>query len=153
MQKIGVGQSIQILANVGVIAGIVFLGYEMRQNTQVARQEAYSSFAQSINDVNTTIMASPELAAIIARASEGASRSEFSRAEQLQYDLAIIGLVRVFEGHYQSLEDDIVDESYFRTVSTGTGPWAQAYFREYWPQVRPTFDPEFVEYFEELLPE
>ena len=32
MKKIDLGQTIQILANVGVIAGIVFLGFEIRQN-------------------------------------------------------------------------------------------------------------------------
>ncbi len=32
MKKLDLGQTITILANVGVIAGIVFLGYELRQN-------------------------------------------------------------------------------------------------------------------------
>jgi hypothetical protein len=31
MTKINVGQAIQILANLGVIAGIVFLGIELQQ--------------------------------------------------------------------------------------------------------------------------
>lgn len=153
MTKIDLGQTIQIIANVGVIAGIVFLGYEMRQNTQVARQEAYSSFTQSITDVNTTLMSNSELAEIVARAREGARRSDFSPTEQFQYDLTIVSLVRVFEGLYQSLEEGIVDESYFDTIREGTGPWSQDYFREYWPIVRQTFDPEFVEFFEERLPE
>ena len=33
MKKIDVGQMIQILANIGVIAGIVFLGVELQQNS------------------------------------------------------------------------------------------------------------------------
>ena len=46
MKKIDLGQSITILANLGVIAGIVFLGYEMRQNTIAVRSAA----AQGIVD-------------------------------------------------------------------------------------------------------
>ena len=38
MKKIDLGQTLTILANVGVIAGIVFLGYELRQNTLVLRR-------------------------------------------------------------------------------------------------------------------
>ena len=33
MKKFDLNQMIGILANMGVIAGIAFLGYEMRQNT------------------------------------------------------------------------------------------------------------------------
>ncbi len=37
MKKIDLGQTISILANFGVIAGIVFLGLEIRQSTAVAQ--------------------------------------------------------------------------------------------------------------------
>ena len=35
MKKTDLGQAIQVLANVGVIAGIVFLAVETRQNNQL----------------------------------------------------------------------------------------------------------------------
>lgn len=148
MKKIDLGQTITILANIGVIAGIVFLAYEMRQNTQVARQEAYSSFTQSITDVNTTIMDSEQLAELIARAREGAMPEDFTEAERVRLDLTNIALIRVYEGLYQSLEEGIVDQSYFDTMRRSRGPWSQNYFRETWPASRGTFDPEFVEFFE-----
>ena len=37
MKKIDLGQAINTLANVGVITGIVFLGFELRQNQTVGR--------------------------------------------------------------------------------------------------------------------
>ena len=39
MKKIDFGQSITILANLGVIAGIVFLGVELNQNQQTLEQQ------------------------------------------------------------------------------------------------------------------
>jgi hypothetical protein len=45
MTKVDVGQTIQILANVGVIAGIVFLGFELRQNNALLQEQARSQFA------------------------------------------------------------------------------------------------------------
>lgn len=87
MKKIDLGQTINTLANVGVIAGIVFLGYEMRQNTQVARQEAYGTFAQSVIEVGHTITSNPQLADLIAQIQDGKSREEFAPLERVQRDL------------------------------------------------------------------
>ncbi len=40
MKKIALGQTITILANLGVIAGIVFLGYELQQNNELLTAQA-----------------------------------------------------------------------------------------------------------------
>jgi hypothetical protein len=40
MKKIDLGQGIGILANPGVLVGIAFLAYEMRQNTAAIREGA-----------------------------------------------------------------------------------------------------------------
>lgn len=40
MKKIDIGQGIGILANLGVIAGIVFLAVELRQNNELLQAEA-----------------------------------------------------------------------------------------------------------------
>jgi len=40
MRKIDLGQTISIMANVGVIAGIAFLAVEMRQNNDLLRTQA-----------------------------------------------------------------------------------------------------------------
>ncbi len=45
MQKIEFQQLVSILANVGVIAGIVFLGYELRQNNDLMASEARATYA------------------------------------------------------------------------------------------------------------
>ena len=54
---IDVAQAVQIVANVGVLASLVFLGHELRQNTKVARQAAYNAFTQEINALNLSIAA------------------------------------------------------------------------------------------------
>ena len=64
MKKIDLGQTINILANVGVIAGIVFLAFELQQNNellgaqiQAYRFETYRGFANGIQ-ANTTLFRS-----------------------------------------------------------------------------------------------
>ena len=46
MKKIDIGQTITILANIGVITGIIFLGFELRQNNQILiAQASYTQFS------------------------------------------------------------------------------------------------------------
>jgi len=68
MKKIGFGQKISILANVGVIAGIVFLAIEVRQNQETleeqntlamlsARDAAFDTYSAA----RTRMLENPEL--------------------------------------------------------------------------------------------
>ena len=52
MKKIDPGQTIQILANVGVIAGIAFLAVELRQNNELLR----SSSRQALLDHDLSLV-------------------------------------------------------------------------------------------------
>lgn len=52
MKKIDLGQTIQILANVGVIAGIVFLAIELQQNNELQR----SSSRQALLDHDLSLV-------------------------------------------------------------------------------------------------
>ena len=47
MKKIDLGQTITILANVGVIAGIVFLAIELRQNNEYMAANARYDLLQN----------------------------------------------------------------------------------------------------------
>jgi hypothetical protein len=61
MKKFGLGNTISILANIGVIAGIVFLGLEIQQSTVVAQTSSYQQSTAKMADVRATIASDPEL--------------------------------------------------------------------------------------------
>lgn len=48
MKSIDLGQTITILANVGVIAGLIFLGYELHQNNEFLEQQERYTFLQNV---------------------------------------------------------------------------------------------------------
>jgi hypothetical protein len=68
MKKIDLGQMITILANLGVIAGIVFLAFEIRQNTAQLRAEAAYSIHQDAQRLNESIYRDEDFADLIIRA-------------------------------------------------------------------------------------
>ena len=54
---IGVSETVSILANIGVIAGIIFLVLEIRQNNSLLTAQARYSLRQYRSDVADTILA------------------------------------------------------------------------------------------------
>ncbi len=48
MKKFDVGQTIQIIANIGVIAGIFFVGFELQQNTVAVKSEASNGIQEIV---------------------------------------------------------------------------------------------------------
>ena len=75
MRKIDLGQTITILANVGVIAGIIFLGFELQQNQRMM-------MAQTRNEISRTSIElqqsnrEPTQASVIVRGIRGESLTE-----------------------------------------------------------------------------
>ena len=137
----------QLLAAGSVVLSLLFVGYEIRQNTQVARQEAYLAFTQEMNALSYSITNDAELAALQGRVMDGALADEFDSGQRLRIELTFISLVRVWEGLYRSRTVGIADDAYFSGLR-GSGPYQTAYFRSFWPTIRETVTPEFAEYFE-----
>ena len=62
MKKIDFAQLITILANVGVVIGLVFLALEIRQNTAQMRTQGAYSIIQSVETLNQAIYSDAEFA-------------------------------------------------------------------------------------------
>ncbi len=71
MKKLDVGQLASILANLGVIAGILLLVVEIRQNNNLVAEEAQRACGESIREGYTQMADNGELAAIWAKEEKG----------------------------------------------------------------------------------
>ena len=106
MKKLSLGQTITILANVGVIAGIVFLGVELRQNSEAAELQAAQSYVNLTQELDFRIVDDPSLIALFLTSPE--SRSP---VESVRMDRWIFGVLRTWEnGHYLHSRGVLDDE-------------------------------------------
>ena len=71
MKKIDLGQSITILANVGVIVGIIFLAIEIQQNNQLLRAEAIGAVLETRMSRNDQIVANEGVAELVTKRERG----------------------------------------------------------------------------------
>ncbi len=62
MKKMDLGQAIGVLANIGVIANIVFLAIEINQNTRSEEISAYQELMSQISRISELAIQNPEAA-------------------------------------------------------------------------------------------
>lgn len=82
MKKIDFGQTIAILANLGVIAGIIFLVFELQQNNEMIRGQTRSQLAKDVIDLFQSNMSDDTYADLLVRGNSG---EELSTVERYQY--------------------------------------------------------------------
>ena len=72
-----------LLANIGVLGGILFLAYEIRQNTSQMRTEASHSITEMVYLLNSDVYSDPNLTDLIIRGNQ--DFNNLSANEQKRY--------------------------------------------------------------------
>ena len=108
MKKIDLGQTLGLLANVGVIAGIVFLAIELHQNNELLEAEANLELARNRISANETLLANGELATAFLRGLEG---QELSALDQFRLQRFYISVFTRWEWEYSRFLDGLIDEA------------------------------------------
>ena len=102
MKKIDLGQAITILANVGVIAGIVFLAMELQQNNALlAAQASYSQFSIERERRTRLIENIGGIADIVVREMDG---EPLSTVEGIRLSMNWLDIVDSWEWQFRELE-------------------------------------------------
>lgn len=138
-----------LLANIGVLAGLVVLIIEVRQNTSELQNEIDVAIWNMSSEQAGLVVQDAEFAKLLARA-EVENWSEFSRDER--YRLTVFwGLLvdrlelqfRLYDRSGRRLDmDSIVFPEQFLH---------QANFRNWWIEHKHIYHPTFITFFEELL--
>lgn len=116
MKKIDLGQTISILADIGVIAGIVFLAYELRQNTLATEIASAQNVITNIGDRNAVIIESDEFANILLRAESG---GQLTPSESLRLNLLFSDAYRGWQSIFLQHERGALDYS----IASGRNPF------------------------------
>ena len=146
MKKIDLGQTLGILANVGVIAGIVFLAFELRQNNELlVAQTTYSQFAID-REQRIAIMQTDGLLEAMVKARNDSPLSEIEdlRLQFLYNDMVDTWRWQSREVQAGRLPNDFIDVNSWRGAMDRLPG-----VREAFEDDRPILDPEFVQFVDE----
>ncbi len=135
MRKFDLAQIITILANVGVVIGLVFLTLEIRQNNAQMRTQGAYSIYQSVETLNQAIYSDDEFADLVHRGEK--SFKDLDPVEQSRLATFFFSEVHLAQ-YILSLEDEGLSDLHFgwvelkvnqfRTI-TGRKEFVDAYVR------------------------
>jgi len=108
MKRLDLGQTITILANLGVIAGIALLAVELGQNNDLLSTQVRSERSVRATAFTEEIFRNSELAGVLAKASDDVA---LNRPEQLQLDAFILRALRIWEWQYREFLAGTITEA------------------------------------------
>lgn len=147
MKKIDLAQTIAILANLGVIVGIIFLMVELRQNSEAAKLQAAQSYVNLSHQLDFRIVDDPSLVALFMSSPESRSPEE-----SLRMDRWYFGMFRTWEnGFYLHSRGVLDDELWSGQVAFMADLLRNHADREYYEANRKYFSKSFVEFLDGLL--
>lgn len=151
MKKIELGQIITILANIGVIAGIVFLAMELRQNTAAVQGATYQALSDGNSNQYLGVVHDPDFAVALAGVYADRGMAEFSDTESMQLIFYCNSLLQRLENSYFQWQTGFVDDRIFHSYGWSDGILSTRLFSEYWSRIgaRANTDVQFRQFFEE----
>ena len=152
-QQIGKGSVVEkinrwftLVGNLGVIAGIIFLAYEIQSNTNAVRSATYQAF----NDSSFSWADSEiENAAVLAKINESSSLDELTPEQGLIWSRIMFKALTIMESNYLhhragSMDDDVFEAKMTGSVGAilGNPLWSESF------KITPILLPEFREFIE-----
>jgi hypothetical protein len=135
-------RSAELVGVVGIILSLAFVGFEVRQNTRVAKAEAYRSFAAEVNEWYFR-MTDPDMAELLG-GSFGSSVDDLNETEWMQMFGWWMALFRIYEGLHKEVTEGVLEESALGLLNRGD--YSFLILQEMWPEISRNLTPDFVAY-------
>lgn len=150
MKKFDFAHAVSIFANLGVVAGIVFLGFELRQNNELMAAEARATHASMTQTGWGFIIENPDFVEVLIKDRNG---EETTEAEELRLNALWMQNLAQFQFRYFEDAESAADwvagqrrnyESYssLRSTRNGNGSGSRQAGKD-------NFDSRFVRFYEE----
>ena len=140
----------ELLGGVAVVASLVYVGLQIRQNTAATRAASHHAVTDSFNEINLSLAREPALAEVWCRGSQ--TRVGLSDDERIRFDLFLLSYLRVFETlFYQSqvgAAEPRLMEAEERSLES---MFALPGYREWWHENPYALDATFRSYVESFF--
>ena len=137
----------------GVILSLLFVGYEIRQNTQVARGSAVQATADQIVQWQTEVALDSDWIRIITFLREGEGEfADLSAEDQQRYNWVVSSTVRIMENRFRQMQLGVIGEEDLGFAGgTSNFNWFRSpHFLDWWDSTNAAnaWAPDFLEFFE-----
>jgi len=145
LKKLDLGQTISILANVGVIAGIVFLAVEVQQNNELLATQARYERDAIARSGNLRFIENPELIRVTVKVQNS---EPLTQEEALLLETSCILTLQNYSIIFREYRNGLLDERFL----PGGGTFRRCPgWEALWNQQKQNYDPEFIQWAEENI--
>ena len=142
----------EIIGGIAIVVSLIFVGYEVRQNTQATQIAAYQQLINGISEFNIQTLENPDLRAVRNKLESGTSIEELNPDEQQIINAFLYLTYRNGDMAYMQYRGGLIDEE--RLIS-GMGilvkflaiPTVQSH----WNQAKSGFVDEYSDYIDALI--
>ena len=141
-------QTIELVGIIAVVLSLIFVGFEINQNTNVARNQAYSDFTHRAQELGLQVASDDVLPVLLSRIYNGELQADFSMEDHIRIVQLFTSAVRAWESQYRSVQSGLLPAD--ALVGVGGGLLINNdYFRASWPGMKAQYTEDFVSYFED----
>jgi hypothetical protein len=140
---------VETIGTVSIIATLVFVGLEIRQNTNAVRSSAIQDIARWSYDATILLVENTDLL----NASYAECVSDLSDEQYNRMQAWYAALLRVQLNRYYQIQLGIIDEQMAASIGGRGAAYRNPFFAQIWPALKIDFDQGFQDYIEnEVLP-
>jgi len=132
-----------------IVVSLVFVGYELRQSTAVARSDAYNNFSSQFFELISNAALDERMSSLLSQVNRGAHPGDFMPEEQASIRMYQGAAVRVWEGLFRSVQAGILSEDALDGAASGL-IINNEYFKSTWALTKHLYTSDFVAWFESL---
>jgi len=148
LKKLDLGQAVGLLANLGVIAGIVFLGVELHQNNELMEAEARAARADRLRATAEHVFSDQAFADLLVKAGNQEVLTESEELRVRSFNLwRLRGLEAYFVEYRAGLNPAPSVDGW--NLAFHAEPWSGPSLAESWDDVKPQLGDEFVAWMED----
>ena len=107
---------LEIIGFFSVIASLVFVGMEIRQNTTAVSGATNQAISDQVSELLLTIATDRNLAVLVTKLYEDVPREDFDSIDDMQLFMTVMTGLRRVEIIFLQLEDNILDERAFDRI-------------------------------------
>ena len=147
MKKMDLGQTLSIIANIGVVAGIAFLVIELQQNTRSLEMNGYQELIGQINTYATLLLERPEL-------SEAARSAPAELSKELAQQVSSMYYLITRQGDlafYQYQRGILTEERLESTLGPLLDRICYPSYRDFWEGANHNFVADYRHYIDSRL--
>ena len=139
-------------AALGVIASLMFVGYEIRQNTQTARATSVLAISEQIIEWQTAASLNADWIRVITFLGTGGTYAELSPEDLQRYGWVVTSTIRITENRFRQMQLGIIERDDLSVAggSANVNWFRSPHFMAYWQSSDQSarFAPDFVEFME-----